>query len=356
MRELVKDALHGGQTNLAREMADRLVQEPDSTFGDDLLRLDVLGTSRSQEFSEALKAVRTAATNALHATNSLARLHELALWQISRLSPAESLSWARSLPEEVQTNTPIAMITADLLVAARDWTDLAEFLEKQHWAEADTLRLAYRALALRQQGLEAAAQAEWGQAIKGASGSKGGMLMLLRMAADWKWQNEVMEVLSSFVSRYPLEQWAVDLLTQAYLREGQTRPLLALFRQLQPTKPDDLSLKNNLAMTALLLDAQELRPHDLAREVFEAAKTNASFASTYAFSLHLQEKHAEALEIMRQLPANALEDPMIAGYYAMILKANGRSAEAERFFEISSQAKLLPEERRIIDQARGSGG
>jgi hypothetical protein len=65
--------------------------------------------------------------------------------------------------------------------------------------------------------------------------------------------------------------------------------------------PADLSNKNNLATTALLLNAQELKPHELAREVYEKSPNNAAFASTYAFSLYTQKKNQEALQVIEKL-------------------------------------------------------
>src|ERR1039457_7102545 len=103
---------------------------------------------------------------------------------------------------------------------------------------------------------------------------------------------------------------------------------MAFYGQLVKANPTDLSSKNNLVMTALLLDAQELKPHDLARELYQKGATNSSYASTYAFSLHLQKKDAEALKVMQQLPPKALEDPSIAGYYGLILKATGNPDKA----------------------------
>src|SRR2546430_6550063 len=47
---------------------------------------------------------------------------------------------------------------------------------------------------------------------------------------------------------------------------GRTRPLMMLYKQEVKRSPMDLSAKNNLAMTALLLDAQELKPHDRSEE------------------------------------------------------------------------------------------
>ena len=70
---------------------------------------------------------------------------------------------------------------------------------------------------------------------------------------------------------------------------------MTLYSQASQSDKNNLSFKNNLAVTALLLDASEKRPHDLALEVYTKAPTNASFASTYAYSLLLQKKRTDAL-------------------------------------------------------------
>jgi predicted Zn-dependent protease len=133
---------------------------------------------------------------------------------------------------------------------------------------------------------------------------------------------------------------------------GRTRPLLNLFTLQSKRKPADLSLKNNLAMTALLLDAQELKPHDLARQVYDQNPTNAAYASTYAFSLHLKNQNPEALKVMKQLPPKALEDPAIAGYYGLVLNATGDRANAVTYLNWAFKSTLLPEEKKLFEQAR----
>ena len=116
--------------------------------------------------------------------------------------------------------------------------------------------------------------------------------------------------------------------------------------------PDSLSAKNNLAMLALLLNAQELKPNQLAQEVYQKAPTNANYASTYAFSLYVQGKPAEALKIMDRLSAKDLEEPSAAGYYGLILKAANQPAKARPYLELADKARVLPEERKIFDRAK----
>ena len=159
-------------------------------------------------------------------------------------------------------------------------------------------------------------------------------------------------IIWTIVNQYPGEQWAFRALAQALFAGGRTRPLMMLYSQQVKRSPSDLGARNNLAMTALLLDAQELKPHELAREVYGKAPTNAAFISTYAFSLHLQKKDAEALKVIEQLKPQELQDPSIAGYYGLILKATGNGAKAKTCLELVSKTPLLPEERKLFDRAK----
>jgi Flp pilus assembly protein TadD len=105
-------------------------------------------------------------------------------------------------------------------------------------------------------------------------------------------------------------------------------------------------------MTALLLDAKELKPLDLAQEVYKQAPTNSSFAAIYAFSLYTQGKSAEALKVMQRIKPQDLEVPSIAGYYGIILKATGGGVNADHYLLRASKGNILPEERNLVERAK----
>jgi Flp pilus assembly protein TadD len=178
------------------------------------------------------------------------------------------------------------------------------------------------------------------------------MVMLLRLAAVWNWRTEGEELLWAIYNRYPDEKWAFAALNQTLYVGGRTRPLMNLYSQQLKRAPSDLGMKNNLAMTALLLDAKEMKPYELAQEIHQKNPTNSTFVSTFAFSLLSQGKNAEALKVMETLPAKELEDPSIAGYYGLILKANGNKSKAAAYLGWATKAAMLPEERKLMDQAR----
>ena len=346
LRELVVDSMRSRQTNAALELSRNLVQQTNSIFSDRLLRLDVLKGSQNAEFKPALAAFqREAGTNT-------ANIYELSVWQMTRIGPAETLAWLRSLPRNMQTNQPVALLAAECYTMLRDWRGLQNSLKQQDWAELGFVRHAFQTRALRGQDLPDAAKAEWDMALKTANGQKASLVMLLRLAAQWGWQSDAEELLWTIVNQYPGEQWAFRALAQALFAGGRTRPLMMLYSQQVKRSPSDLGARNNLAMTALLLDAQELKPHELAREVYGKAPTNAAYVSTYAFSLHLQKKDAEALKVIEQLKPQELQNPSIAGYYGLILKATGNGAKAKTCFEWASKAKLLPEEHKLFDRAK----
>jgi hypothetical protein len=346
MRELMVDAMRHKQTETALNLSNQLLQDTNSVFSDRLLRLDVLRDTNDPQFQPALATVQR------DATNEVARAYELGMWQMARTSPADALAWLRGLPANLQTNQTLCLLAADCQNLMQDWRGLQASLTKQNWMELDFTRHALLARALRGQKLTAAAKTEWEMAVKATANRKQCLIVLLRSAAQWGWQAETEELLWSIVNQYPGERWAFTALNRALFLSGRTRPLMMLYGQELKRSPSNLDVKNNLAATALLLDAQELKPHDLAREVYEKASTNSSYVSTYAFSLHLQKKDPEALKVMQKLGPKQLEDPTIAGYYGLILRATGDSAKAKAYLGWASKAKLLPEEQKLFARAQ----
>jgi predicted Zn-dependent protease len=345
LRELVVDAVRHYQTNAALALSKNLLEETNSSFRDRILRLDVLRGTHDPEFKSALPAFQR------EAAGEPGKIYELAVWQMGKTSPTETLDWLHTLPLSTQTNQPVSLLMAECYTTLKDWPGLHAFLQPQSWGELEFIRHAFETRALRGQDLTGAAKGEWELALKTANGQKQPLAMLLRLTAQWGWMTEAEELLWTIVNRYPDEKWATQALSQALFVGGRTRPLMQLYSQEMKRSPSDLGIKNNVAMTALLLEAPELKPHQLAREVYDKAPTNTAFVSTYAFSLYIQEKNAEALKVLEQMRPQQLEDPTISGYYGLILKATGNAAKAKKYLDLTAKARLLPEERKLFDRA-----
>ena len=116
--------------------------------------------------------------------------------------------------------------------------------------------------------------------------------------------------------------------------------------------PKDLDAKNNLAATSMLLKLNLSKAYELAKELYAERPDNAIIASTYAFALHLRGSTPEGLAVLQKLKPESLEDPPVALYYGVLLSASGQPAQARKYLDLAQPAKLLPEEKQLLEAAR----
>ena len=154
------------------------------------------------------------------------------------------------------------------------------------------------------------------------------------------------------VNHYPDDMEALRALSAQLCGEGRTRALMTLSSQALQAHKNNLELMNNVAVTAMLLEAWEKKPHELARDVYTRCPTNASYISTYAYSQLLQKHPADALKTMEQIKPEQLEKPGLAAYYGVILDVAGKRDRARHYLDLALKATLLPEEQKLVDLAR----
>jgi tetratricopeptide (TPR) repeat protein len=345
LRQLTLDAMRHGETNTALDLSERLLQQTNSVFADNLLRLDVLRGALNAEFKPALAGVQR------QVTNDPAKVAEMASWLATRTTVAEVLAWLPSLPGATQTNPAVAVVMAECYSDVHNWRGLQSFLEPQTWGEKDCIRHSFLARALRGQEMGDSAKIEWDKALRAARGSSQCLTMLMGLALQWGWVGEQEELLWTIVDQFPGDQSAFQALARTLYVGGRTRSLLQLYDQAAKRDPASVDDKNNVAFIALLLNAQEFKPHELAREVYNQSPTNSAFASTYALSLLLQKKNAEALKVIEKLDPGELKSPSIACLYGLALQATGNREKAREYLEIASKAPMLPEQLKLITGA-----
>jgi hypothetical protein len=225
-------------------------------------------------------------------------------------------------------------------------------LQDGKWKEFDFLRLAMLARAYREQRQEFAAQTEWRAAVRATSDHARQLAALARMANKWGWGKEKEEVLKLIVERFPGERWALQSLNHHYLATGNTRGLHKIYSTLVEYDANDFAAKNNLAATSLLLNLQTNKAHEMAHEAWLKATNNVAFASTYAWSLHLQGRTAEGLAVLDALPPERLESPGVALYYGAMQVAVNAPAKAKKHLALAETGQLLPEEKTLLANAK----
>jgi thioredoxin-like negative regulator of GroEL len=170
---------------------------------------------------------------------------------------------------------------------------------------------------------------------------------LLQLAINWGWRGEQEQLLWRIADRSS-ETWALFSLMDLYFRDGRTEELRRVADYLLARSPQTALLKNNSALLSLLLARDFKTGTRLAREAYDAEPANPNFACTLAFALHRAGHTADALQLMKTLPEEALRRPNTAAYLSLLLRKTGDVAQADRYAALASPESLLPEERAML--------
>ena len=330
----------------AEQYSAALLRLTNSAWSDKLDHLTVLRGAQSPQFNTFLAALqRDAGTNVLAASELVTRLTELG-------AATNAIDWVKSLSPAKQQESPLPVAVAGAYFAAARWRELEELLNAREWDERNFVRKALLAFAVRKQGGADAADAHWRDAVKLAGERPELLGSLAQMANAWGWTNETESTLWRAAKDFPQERWPLESLQNGYLRQRHTRGVLEVNTFLLERQPTNAAAQNNWAALALLLNTNLPRAHELARQVYDRGTNNFAFASTYAWSLQVQGKTAEALRIMETLSPAMLNDPSVAGYYGAILAAAGQKEKARTYLDRTTGAQLLPEEAQMVSAAR----
>jgi tetratricopeptide (TPR) repeat protein len=347
LRVLVMDSARNGALDKASAYSDELVANPHSIFTDRIARLDLLARAHSPAFEPCLASLQN------ESLTNLAKAFELGKWMCGQNKMKETIAWVHSLAPAVRTNMPVPVIEAEATLALGDWPALASLVKGQNWKALEYLRHAYYAKALREQQQTVAASAEWRDALKDAQRRLDALDDLAHRTEGWDWGPEYDETLWRIVEDFPLNKSAFLALYDRLLAAGNTPGLQSLLAKTATVVSTDVDLKNNLAIVSLLLNPQDARAHTLAHDAYTLDPKNPFVLSTYAYSLYLQNKTADALTLFSQLDTKALtNNPSVAIYYGIILAGSGKGLEARPYLDRAEQARLLPEEKTLVKKAR----
>jgi tetratricopeptide (TPR) repeat protein len=407
LRTLLTEYLSRTNWVEARRFSEQLLAHRRSGFRDRLLHQTILHEMESGEAGPFLHNLQEqSGTNALQAG-------DVANWMVAHGQGREALAWLRQLAPAIRSRQPLPMVIAACHEATQDWSGLQEFLEGEKWGDQSFLRTALLARALRYQNKQMVSESYWREAVRLASERPEFTALLAQISRGWGWTKETEELLAVLSTRYPAQPWALQYVFQQYHAMGNTQAMRQVFSSMLTPASGVLSLsetedlfvcmssrfasqpwaiwvlqclfehyvatgktrsvyqifstalthdsensvfKNNLATVALLLRTNLPMAHQLAREVYEREPGITEFASTYAYSLHLQGKTLEAVSVMEKIAPPDLRKPALAAYYGSFLAAAGQRSKARDYLGLADAAFLLPEEKEMVRNARRASG
>jgi Flp pilus assembly protein TadD len=176
--------------------------------------------------------------------------------------------------------------------------------------------------------------------------------MLAQLALNWGWTAEAEQVLWQAASKFPKQPWPLTSLQNLYLARRDTAGLRRVYQASMQRDPKNKLARNNFTMLSLLCGKELPTAYMQAAELYAGEPGNPVFASTYAFSLHLQGKTKEGIGVLRALKPEELANPAVAVYYGVLLSAAGEAQASKDYLAKSNKAFLLPEELALVTSAR----
>ena len=346
LRPLVIDRLENQDLSAAKRYSDELIASPQATVGDQLENLKILQRLKSSEFDTRLAAVQD-----LTATNAPG-VEQLSGWMQANGLLAENILWLTNLPDEMQRKQPVQLALAQAYMQNNDWPMLRTVVTSGNWGNLEYLRLALVAHANAKLGMMDVAALSWDSAVTESGGRLAAYKKLLELAESWGLKGEQTDLLKDIVDKYPKEIWARQRLAKEYFATGNTLGMYELFVRQHHYVPDDLNCLNNLAATALILKTNLPQAFKWAEGAYTNAPDSPFEATTYAYALHLQQRNAEGLAVLKKLPDGQLKDPSVALYYGLLLADDGKGEEAVPYLQTAkTKGELWPEERQLLNAA-----
>ena len=346
LHRLADDALRHNKINDALEYGRELDRLPNRDFSDRLLLISILKAAGAGEMQSVLEQIKA------DARDDAVKLSALIAWMNANRMSSQVLDWIKTLPPAALEKRIVPLSVADAFIAAGDWNGLREFCEATKWDTADYLRNALAAKALRETSQLQESTQQWNEAVVKVNGHAEQIFRLAELTRRWGWEKEMVD-LWWLAAKDPVQaEKRLRMLYDFYAGRSDTAELYRVLVRLEKARPNDRAVRNNLAQVSLLLNLDPDRSYQLARAVFAEEPKNADYAATYAFALYLRGDITEARQVLSGFSEAELERPQIAAYYGMILTSSGDFARAGKFLDLGQKARLLPEEKKLVEKAQ----
>jgi predicted Zn-dependent protease len=347
LRSLVTDRLARNDLPEAEGYATQLLATTQVTLSDRLQYLGLLQKLHRPELTAQLKS-----TQSLAGTNGLAAA-EVASWMVANDRRTDAYRWLTNLPTGIQSQWPVRLAYVNYYYTEQDWTGLRSYTSGGNWGETDFLRAAFLSQAWSRLGDGLVAESVWQTAVGEAGGRFSALTALLDLSRRWQMNESVIDdLLWRIVQNFPRERWAQQDLERRYFAAGNTAKLKLLYARELAFSPQDISLKNNLAATMLLLNDNLSQAFQLASDAYAQRPEDPVVVSTYAYSLHLLGRTRDGVAALEKLKPESLAEPSVALYYGVLLAALHETNRAAPFLAIAqAKGQLLPEEIKLLTSA-----
>jgi hypothetical protein len=343
---LLKDAISSNDPARARHFAEQLENDADLNAEQRVLVLSGLVRGKSEK-AEAYRRQLEAGL-----AKDPAGVVALADYFRTAGPRDEARAWFDALPPEIRTDPAVQEAIAATFLEWKDWTRLDQAVAAGSWKDRDFMRQAFTAYSARKTSRFADAGSAWRLAVIQAGSSPRKISELLALVAHWGWQSEQYDLVWKLFALMPRNESISRQLIAWERHQGHTANLNRIFARLAEFAGDDRMIKNNLAYTSLLLNANLSKAFELANDNYQAEPSNPFYVTTQALALYKQNKAADALALLESLRPSLLSTPERALYRALFHASSGDAAQAADLLAGLKGRDLLPEERQLMVKTR----
>jgi thioredoxin-like negative regulator of GroEL len=346
LRALLNDAVDQKDVETADRLAQQLQMSPDVTFGDYLLCLNFYRKLDAKKFDNLLEKVKPVAAR------NPGDLGLLMDWMNENGMAADVIKWMEKLPAEATGHPAPAIAIAAAFAELKNWSRLRRWTRSESWGTDDYLRLAYQGFAAhqsRQAGADAEFDTLWREALRAAADHSDHELVLARLASKWNLPIESEALWSRLSRNSATRREALDALYKLYRSVSDPKKLYDVLQRLHENSPNEVGISANLARLGLNIDQNTRQAQDLAKQAYEQAPTDVNAAVAYAFSLYVQGRTMEGLDVIQKLRPDAMHDPHNAVYAAVLFLDVNQPDTAKEYIQIAKRGPLYPEEKRLLE-------
>lgn len=350
LRELLRDAVARLSPADARKYAEQLVSSPEATFDDDIRLLNVhlawpgMSSWRAQSVVQG-RAIKSAGTAVQYAN-----------WLMLVGRPVDAVAWIEGLPPAFVIDPSVRATLVSALAAANRWDRVGREIEAGAWGkiEPQTSREALRIYALSPKQPTDAARERWNRLLAANAMRRDDLLVLVRLAGLWQWQDEEDAALRTFAVIAPDALWPLQRLATRYYQRKNTTALRDTWALWLKIHPEDAHARSDWILASLLTSSGQPSSAVIneTRKLYEHDKHDAYAIAASAMVRWRENDLTGALRLMEQLSTEERSHGGRALYYGAMLAAAGKYVEARSYLALVVEARLLPEEIQLLNEAR----